>query len=118
LLQGPRRVAVESQTHLSSEKITSTVAETDFFIPLNLDMLHLRNIPNTKHFVGLSRSLFISRVFSESLKGSSKMDSLHKGLAEKLVEKLPVNLQPYAYLARLDKPIGTNLLFIPCTWYG
>lgn len=34
----------------------------------------------------------------------------------KFVANLPVAWQPYAKLARLDKPIGTWLLFSPCTW--
>jgi len=29
---------------------------------------------------------------------------------------LPSKLVPYALLARLDKPIGTWLLYLPCTW--
>lgn len=37
-------------------------------------------------------------------------------LAAKLVEKTPKNLQPYLKLMRLDKPIGSWLLFWPCGW--
>ena len=33
-----------------------------------------------------------------------------------LVQKAPVSAQPYLYLMRLDKPIGTWLLYLPCTW--
>ena len=33
-----------------------------------------------------------------------------------LVQKAPAALQPYLYLMRLDKPIGTWLLYLPCTW--
>ncbi len=32
------------------------------------------------------------------------------------VEKLPMAMRPYARLARLDRPIGTWLLFWPCAW--
>ncbi|PCH41299.1 4-hydroxybenzoate polyprenyl transferase [Wolfiporia cocos MD-104 SS10] len=32
------------------------------------------------------------------------------------VEHLPAKMRPYLYLARVDKPIGTWLLFYPCTW--
>ncbi|KAF8708404.1 4-hydroxybenzoate polyprenyltransferase, mitochondrial, partial [Rhizoctonia solani] len=32
------------------------------------------------------------------------------------VDRLPPKLQPYALLARVDKPIGTMLLLWPCTW--
>ncbi|KIK55587.1 hypothetical protein GYMLUDRAFT_839246 [Collybiopsis luxurians FD-317 M1] len=32
------------------------------------------------------------------------------------VERLPPKYRPYMYLTRIDKPIGTLLLFYPCTW--
>ncbi|KAH7102983.1 4-hydroxybenzoate polyprenyl transferase [Auriculariales sp. MPI-PUGE-AT-0066] len=32
------------------------------------------------------------------------------------VERLPQKWRPYAYLTRIDKPIGTSLLFLPCGW--
>ena len=32
------------------------------------------------------------------------------------ISYLPASLQPYAHLARLDKPIGTFLLLHPCLW--
>ncbi|KAI0306960.1 UbiA prenyltransferase family-domain-containing protein [Multifurca ochricompacta] len=32
------------------------------------------------------------------------------------VDRLPPKAQPYLYLTRIDKPIGTLLLFYPCTW--
>ena len=34
----------------------------------------------------------------------------------RIIRRLPQKLQPYGYLARLDRPIGTWLLFIPCLW--
>ncbi|XP_022901840.1 4-hydroxybenzoate polyprenyltransferase, mitochondrial [Onthophagus taurus] len=37
-------------------------------------------------------------------------------LAAKLVESAPKSLQPYLKLARYDKPIGTWLLYWPCSW--
>ncbi len=33
-----------------------------------------------------------------------------------LIRKLPDFLQPYALIARLDRPIGTWLLLLPCLW--
>nr|XP_056711649.1 4-hydroxybenzoate polyprenyltransferase, mitochondrial [Euleptes europaea] len=35
---------------------------------------------------------------------------------EGLVRAAPGSLQPYLRLMRLDKPIGTWLLYLPCTW--
>ncbi|KAH9998403.1 4-hydroxybenzoate polyprenyl transferase [Russula vinacea] len=32
------------------------------------------------------------------------------------VDRFPLKVQPYLYLTRIDKPIGTLLLFYPCTW--
>ncbi len=38
-------------------------------------------------------------------------------IADNWVERfLPIALQPYARLARLDRPIGSWLLFLPCLW--
>uniref|UniRef100_A0A0K0FUP2 4-hydroxybenzoate polyprenyltransferase, mitochondrial n=1 Tax=Strongyloides venezuelensis TaxID=75913 RepID=A0A0K0FUP2_STRVS len=36
--------------------------------------------------------------------------------ASELVEKAPKSIKPYLYLMRVDKPIGTWLLYWPCTW--
>ncbi|CAH2301637.1 4-hydroxybenzoate polyprenyltransferase, mitochondrial [Pelobates cultripes] len=36
--------------------------------------------------------------------------------AAAVVESMPKNVQPYLRLMRLDKPIGTWLLYLPCTW--
>jgi 4-hydroxybenzoate polyprenyltransferase len=34
----------------------------------------------------------------------------------KILEALPAKIRPYAYLARLDRPIGWWLLLLPCWW--
>jgi len=39
-----------------------------------------------------------------------------QGAAAEVVARLPSSLQPYLRLARLDRPIGTWLLFWPCGW--
>lgn len=36
--------------------------------------------------------------------------------AAAIVNAAPLSMQPYLRLMRLDKPIGTWLLFLPCTW--
>eukprot|EP00079_Xenopus_tropicalis_P011033 XP_002936501.1 PREDICTED: 4-hydroxybenzoate polyprenyltransferase, mitochondrial [Xenopus tropicalis] len=36
--------------------------------------------------------------------------------AAAIVGSMPKNVQPYLKLMRLDKPIGTWLLYLPCTW--
>jgi 4-hydroxybenzoate polyprenyltransferase len=35
---------------------------------------------------------------------------------QRFVNSLPSTVKPYAELMRLDKPIGTWLLYSPCTW--
>ena len=37
-------------------------------------------------------------------------------LAASLVDSVPSGLQPYLRLMRVDRPIGSWLLFWPCTW--
>ncbi|KAG0296487.1 Para-hydroxybenzoate--polyprenyltransferase, mitochondrial precursor (PHB:polyprenyltransferase) [Dissophora globulifera] len=32
------------------------------------------------------------------------------------LDRMPKSIQPYLYLTRIDRPIGTWLLFWPCTW--
>ncbi|KIK48702.1 hypothetical protein CY34DRAFT_797850 [Suillus luteus UH-Slu-Lm8-n1] len=32
------------------------------------------------------------------------------------IDRLPPKIRPYLYLTRIDKPIGTLLLFYPCAW--
>lgn len=45
--------------------------------------------------------------------GSNTMDGNDDSI---LIRNLPVWARPYAYLARVDKPIGTALLLWPCLW--
>lgn len=53
---------------------------------------------------------------SESNVDSDKVIGKKVTLASLLVDKSPKSVQPYLKLARLDKPIGTWLLFWPCGW--
>lgn len=39
-----------------------------------------------------------------------------KTVAQQFVEACPSKLQPYLRLSRVNQPIGTWLLFWPCTW--
>jgi hypothetical protein len=40
----------------------------------------------------------------------------HQSLAQRFVQASPAWTSPYLEVARVDKPIGTWLLFLPCTW--
>ncbi|KAM4052660.1 4-hydroxybenzoate polyprenyltransferase, mitochondrial [Anomaloglossus baeobatrachus] len=50
------------------------------------------------------------------LRTSPNIWRMPKFSAAGVVETMPHNVQPYLRLMRLDKPIGTWLLYLPCTW--
>jgi 4-hydroxybenzoate polyprenyltransferase len=58
------------------------------------------------------------RFLSAAPKNTSPSHDSNPGvsLSSIVVSKLPLSWQPYLYLARLDKPIGTMLLLWPCLW--
>ncbi len=41
---------------------------------------------------------------------------LTRNFTPNIVSKFPSTVQPYLYLSRFDKPIGTWLLFLPSSW--
>ncbi|KAH7704044.1 COQ-2 protein [Aphelenchoides avenae] len=52
-----------------------------------------------------------------SLRLTTPQGAIPRGLsARRLVEAAPKAAQPYLRLMRADKPIGTWLLYLPCTW--
>ncbi|KAM5181490.1 4-hydroxybenzoate polyprenyltransferase, mitochondrial [Mantella aurantiaca] len=53
---------------------------------------------------------------SSPLKTASRAAARRPFSAAALVQSMPENVQPYLRLMRLDKPIGTWLLYLPCTW--
>ncbi|XP_044133474.1 4-hydroxybenzoate polyprenyltransferase, mitochondrial isoform X1 [Bufo gargarizans] len=53
---------------------------------------------------------------SAHLRTSPSMWTRPRFSAAGVVEAMPKNVQPYLRLMRLDKPIGTWLLYLPCTW--
>ncbi|KAG8833071.1 Para-hydroxybenzoate--polyprenyltransferase, mitochondrial precursor (PHB:polyprenyltransferase) [Serendipita sp. 399] len=46
----------------------------------------------------------------------SSVELAHPERNDRSLDSLKAHLLPYWHLARLDKPIGTVLLFLPCTW--
>mmetsp|Transcript_994 Transcript_994/g.2847 ORF Transcript_994/g.2847 Transcript_994/m.2847 type:complete len:401 (-) Transcript_994:88-1290(-) len=48
--------------------------------------------------------------------GTHEIKSTDSNDQPSMVDYLPSSMQPYARLARLDKPIGTMLLLWPCCW--
>ena len=51
-----------------------------------------------------------------SISSSEKKDQAKSEPSIHNISYIPKSLQPYAHLARLDKPIGTFLLLHPCLW--
>ncbi|KAI9471040.1 MAG: 4-hydroxybenzoate polyprenyl transferase [Benjaminiella poitrasii] len=45
-----------------------------------------------------------------------KRDTEQRILYNNWLDRLPAKIAPYAFLTRIDKPIGTWLLFWPCAW--
>ncbi|KAM9811041.1 4-hydroxybenzoate polyprenyltransferase, mitochondrial [Neosynchiropus ocellatus] len=95
----------------------------------------LRRLPTSIHcFCSIRMRLNSGRHYSrtqwrgERLHGHDVCTLLTRGLkiqnngrsfgvsAATIVNAAPTRLQPYLRLMRLDKPIGTWLLYLPCTW--
>lgn len=47
---------------------------------------------------------------------SATHNDVKPGIASRLVDYAPKHIQPYLKLMRIDKPIGSWLLFWPCSW--
>lgn len=80
----------------------------------------LYDISYTKSEVISTKYLTISRIISSHRSFANGVaaenEQPKQKIAARLVEKAPKQLQPYLRLMRLDKPIGTWLLFWPCGW--
>jgi hypothetical protein len=91
-------------------------------------MLCCRRIPLAKaNLLGssivppLPQTSFLQKALVQRL---SQLNPLHQRyittsppkppLATRIVSSLPARAKPYAYLARLDKPVGSWLLYWPC----
>lgn len=67
----------------------------------------------------LTRVLYSQRAIRPSVR---LLETQHNGRrsfslsAASIVKSAPAHVQPYLRLMRLDKPIGTWLLYLPCTW--
>lgn len=65
------------------------------------------------HALCAKQTFAVSRVPSVL---SSRKIFTSSGPQKSWVDRLPQKVQPYAHLTRIDKPIGTLLLFYPCAW--
>ena len=74
------------------------------------------------HRAGIARCAALSRV-TVTLRGRNispfgaiRSSVNYETSPSSLVNSFPVRVQPYLRLARLDRPIGSWLLFWPCAW--
>ncbi|KDQ64714.1 hypothetical protein JAAARDRAFT_235937 [Jaapia argillacea MUCL 33604] len=70
------------------------------------------NRPNAGFILTNSRELGGSPSSPQRVTLPNKLTSTTKTW----VDHMPRSIQPYLYLTRIDKPIGTLLLFYPCAW--
>uniref|UniRef100_V5EQK8 4-hydroxybenzoate polyprenyltransferase, mitochondrial n=1 Tax=Kalmanozyma brasiliensis (strain GHG001) TaxID=1365824 RepID=V5EQK8_KALBG len=80
------------------------------------------NVPNVRYYSSTRRR---SNVDSSATKGVESLKSVASQLATDstttapagtTTAKKPFSIQPYLALSRIDKPIGTWLLYWPCAW--
>lgn len=85
---------------------------------LSCKPLTLPSIDNRKYSAENKHLLLIhSNLLKNGVRYSTKVKpSFQQTLASTLVNKSSQKVQPYLKLMRLDKPIGTWLLFWPCGW--
>jgi len=75
-----------------------------------------RHAPHTTVNSVLQHSLVNSRTWAGGGRSSLQTGPGRPGAAAGLVARLPAPARPFLRLARLDRPIGTWLLFWPCGW--
>ncbi|CAG8708212.1 37386_t:CDS:2, partial [Gigaspora margarita] len=105
---------------LDNKKIPCTTCSYSFIYTRKL-----RNSSNSNLYIRLSHVIRAQRISHwqiatySSTTPSTIEETFKKnvpGRSSWLYTYLPPKLVPYALLARLDKPIGTWLLYLPCTW--
>ncbi|KAK2466372.1 hypothetical protein APHAL10511_002014 [Amanita phalloides] len=61
-------------------------------------------------------SLLAFRVLTATRRASFSTTCARSSNTTTWIDRLPVAVRPYLYLTRIDKPIGTLLLYFPCAW--
>lgn len=74
---------------------------------------HERTLSHLAYRKHQSEQLLLHKTAGQQITQCSRYFSLSP---QKIVELAPTAVQPYLRLIRLDRPIGTWLLFWPCTW--
>lgn len=62
----------------------------------------------------INKSMITEKISNDDRNIDETIKSLN--LAAKIVDSCPKSVQPYMKLMRIDKPIGSWLLFWPCSW--
>ena len=73
---------------------------------------------NSSFLAGISSKRWAATITSQEVSKDSPLLTATGPLTtpQKFVRALPVSVIPYAELMRLDKPVGTWLLYTPCSW--
>ena len=70
-----------------------------------------------RNFSYNNRTLDRHKLLQQTQRSSSFIPPVRSiKFASRLVDSSPIQLQPFLKLSRLDKPIGSWLLFWPCGW--
>lgn len=88
-----------------------------FLKPVSSFTLHLKHSPSLRHFlqkpaVGLAFKQHYTQ--KAQVVSENKEDTPASITYNSWLDRLPPKLSPYVYLTRMDKPIGTWLLYWPC----
>ena len=70
---------------------------------------------NGNSFSKRSKKMSSSNQLSANVRTSRKRYSTDKSLTQHIISFMPKS-EPYLNLVRFDRPIGTWLLFLPCSW--
>lgn len=83
-------------------------------------------LDNDNSFQNIKKKFFLIIQQQNNLTTNNKNNNIKKHpqvepqtpefIAERMIQALPIQLQPYAVLMRLTKPTGTWLLLWPCWW--
>ena len=75
---------------------------------------YFQSFPKTRMINILNSKISSKEKFPESRYNPEKLDKEKQKL--KLVDRFPETIQLYLKLGRYDRPVGSMLLFWPCTW--
>ncbi|KAL3512855.1 hypothetical protein ACH5RR_025572 [Cinchona calisaya] len=101
---------------LPQSSIKPTKSITSNLFPFHPIKAYNNNIPTNFNNTSIKNKTILPN-FSASAKPIEKVDEEEESEPNTWIEAVfPEKLRPYAYLVRLDKPIGTWLFGWPCMW--